>query len=151
MFLVGRFIAGMGSWGFFVAIPVYATELAPAGLRGFFVGLDGFMVGVGYSIASYMGLAFYSVSNPSTQWRGPLGIALIWPAMMIIIMVIVPESPRWLLMNNKVETARTIIMDLHSDKRHSDLSYARGEFYQMQKQIEADRTLPSGWVSSDRH
>jgi hypothetical protein len=37
---------------------VYTAELAPAELRGFFVGMNGVMIALGYSIASYMGLSF---------------------------------------------------------------------------------------------
>jgi hypothetical protein len=51
-------------------------------------------------------------------------------------------------MNGKVEEARRIVEDIHSVKGDPDQSYARSEFYQMQKQIAVDRTLESGWVKS---
>jgi MFS family permease len=94
MFLVGRFFAGIGAWSFFTIIPVYATEMAPPGHRRFFVGLEAFMLTLGYAVATYMGLAFYSTTSASPQWRGPLGLALICPALMLLIVLIMPESPR---------------------------------------------------------
>ncbi|OQV02402.1 hypothetical protein CLAIMM_07606 [Cladophialophora immunda] len=142
MFIIFRLIAGAGSWGFLALTPVYTAELAPPKLRGFFVGMNGMGITIGYSLASYMGLAFYYVENdPAAQWRGPLGLALIFPALQLLVIAWAPESPRYLLMKGRVEEARKIVMDLHQVPGDPDQEYARGEFYQMQKQAEFDRTL----------
>jgi MFS family permease len=125
--------------------PVYTAELAPAELRGFFVGMNGVMIAIGYSLASYMGLAFFYSTNVSAQWRGPLGLALIWPILMLAIICFVPESPRWLLMKGRTEEAWKVVSDLHADPTDPDQENARGEFYQMQKQTEMDRTLNPSW------
>lgn len=124
---------------------MYTAELAPSKLRGLFVGMNGVCIGTGYSIASYMGLAFYSQTDPTTQWRGPLGLALIFPCIMLIVIMIVPESPRWLCMVNRTEEACKIVMKLHGVQGHPDQEYARAEFYQMQKQAEFDKTLEPSW------
>lgn len=142
MFIVFRLIAGAGSWGFLALTPVYCAELAPPKLRGFFVGMNGMCITLGYSLASYMGLAFYyDQSNPSAQWRGPLGLALIFPVIQLIVIYFAPESPRFLLMRGRVEEARKVVMSIHEVKGDVDQEYARGEFYQMQKQAEFDREL----------
>jgi sugar porter (SP) family MFS transporter len=141
MFIVFRLIAGAGSWGFLALTPVYCAELAPPKLRGFFVGMNGMGITLGYSLASYMGLAFYYDNNPSAQWRGPLGLALIFPAIQLIVVYFAPESPRYLLMRGRVEEAREVVMSIHAVKGDEDQEYARGEFYQMQKQAEFDRKL----------
>ncbi|KAF2029182.1 MFS general substrate transporter [Setomelanomma holmii] len=147
MFIAARFIAGWGSWGFLAVTPTYSAELAPPGLRGFFVGMNGVNIALGYALGSYMGMAFYFASSDSSKWRGPLGIALLWPAMMIGINFIAPESPRYLLMNGRVEEARGIVMRLHSIKGDPDQEFARAEFYQMMKQTAIDRTLDPGWIA----
>lgn len=107
--------------------------------------MNGVNIALGYAIASYMGMAFYFASSDAAKWRGPLGIALLWPAMMIAITFIVPESPRYLLMKGRVEEAEAIVMRLHSVKGDKEQEFARGEFYQMLKQTEVDRTLEPGW------
>lgn len=76
MFIVARFFAGMGSWGFLAVsewsplptsldiftanpiytAPVYSAELAPPSLRGLFVGMNGVNIALGYGLASYMGM-----------------------------------------------------------------------------------------------
>jgi hypothetical protein len=51
--------------------PVYTAELAPAELRGFFVGMNGVMIALGYSLASYMGLSLTANdSNMADSWQG---------------------------------------------------------------------------------
>ncbi|ORY17254.1 general substrate transporter [Clohesyomyces aquaticus] len=139
MFIVARFIAGWGSWGFL------AVSKPPPGIRGFFVGMNGVNIALGYALASYMGMAFFFAENDTAKWRGPLGLALLWPFMMIAVVFYVPESPRYLLMKGKIEEAREIVYRLHKVKGDPDQEFARSEFYQMQKQTELDRTLEPGW------
>lgn len=109
------------------------------------MGMNGVMIALGYALASYMGLAFYHASNPSLQWRGPLGLALVWPLMMLLIILVVPESPRYLLMAGKEEKAWKVISDLHADPKDPDNDYAKSEFYQMSHQATLDRTLNPSW------
>lgn len=111
------------------------------------VGLNGINIALGYALAAYMGLAFYYSNDPQTQWRAPLGIALIFPFLMLLVCWLAPESPRWLLMQGKVDKAKEIVFKLHSVKGDPDNEFARGEFYQMSKQAEWDRQHEVGWVS----
>ncbi|KAK5313724.1 hypothetical protein LTR93_010721 [Exophiala xenobiotica] len=102
----------------------YNAELAPPHWRGFFVGMNGMLIATGYAFAAYMGLAFNSIqNNPEAQWRGPLGMTLVFPAFMI------------LNVGNNLHHA-------HSDQGRE---FARQEFYQTRKQIEMDRTLDNSW------
>jgi MFS family permease len=104
------------------------------------------MIALGYALASYMGMAFYYASGPAAKWRGPLGVALLFPLIMLAILPFVPESPRFLLMRGKVDKARDIVLKLHSIPNDPDNEFARGEFYQMSKQADLDRTIKVTWV-----
>ncbi|KAL6246340.1 hypothetical protein RBB50_006576 [Rhinocladiella similis] len=146
MFIAFKFLAGFSSWGFVAITPVYTAELAPPALRGLFVGMDGLGVALGYGLATYMGLAFYHSNNSSAQWRGPYGVSLIFTALPLFTMPFVPESPRWLLLVNRADDAKKVVTKLHKLDRHEEHHFAMVEFYQMQRQIEYDRTLnPSYW------
>ena len=146
MFIVFRFFAGAGAFAFVALMPVYAAELAPPKLRGFFVGMNCLGIALGYALAAYMGLAFYYTKSPAAHWRAPLGLALIFPVAVLIVLLFVPESPRWLLMVGRVEEAREIVMKLHYNKNDADGQDARSEFYQMQKQIEHDQMVKPTWM-----
>jgi MFS family permease len=117
------------------------------------VGLNGVNIALGYALASYMGLAFYFVDQgelSNTQWRAPLGIALIWPFMMCLVCWVIPESPRYLLMKGRIEEARQVVYKLHARKDDPDEEFVRAEFYQMSKQAEVDRTLEPGYLDMFR-
>lgn len=146
MFIVARFFAGGGSWGFLSVTPAYSAELAPPDLRGLMVGLNGINIAVGYGLASYMGLAFFYANDPVAQWRTPLGIALAWPIMMIVVCFLVPESPRFLLMQGRVDEAKAITLRLHRLKGDANDDFANFEFYQMAQQAEIDRKLDPSWL-----
>lgn len=108
--------------------------------------MNGVGIALGYSLATYMGLAFFYSTNASTQWRGPYGVSLIFTALPALIVRFIPESPRWLLMINRVDDAKQIVRGLHNLSNNDEHHFAIAEFYQMQTQIEYDRTLdPSYW------
>jgi len=143
MFISFRFFVGVGANAFVPVTGVYTSELAPPALRGFFGGLNGVLILSGYSRASYMGLAFFHSTNPVAQWRAPLGLALLFPALMLLMLPIFPESPRWLLLKNRPEEAERVVRRLH--KGRSDDEFSRSEFYQMRTQAEYDRVQNSSW------
>lgn len=92
-----------------------------------------------------MGVAFHFANDPATQWRGPLGLALIWPALMIVVTFLSPESPRWLLLKGRTEEAKAVTHRLHATK--GDHTFADEEFNQMVLQTEIDSKLETSWVS----
>jgi len=49
-------------------------------------------------------------------------------------------------MQDRVEEAHKILQRLHSDPSDPDDTYARAEFYQIQKQLAIDRTLGASWI-----
>lgn len=107
--------------------------------------MTGVYLMLGQAIASYMGLAFFSIQNDSSiQWRGPLGVQILFPLISCSMAYWLPETPRWYLMQNRIEEARAIATGLHS-KDEAAQDFARAEFYQMQKQAEFDRSLDSSW------
>lgn len=126
--------------------PAFSAELAPPDLRGLMVGLNGINIALGYALASYMGLAFFYQDDPVSQWRSPLGIALVWPVMMIVIALLVPESPRFLLLRGRNDEAHAITLKLHALKSDPNNDFAEAEFYQMAQQAAIDRKLDPGWL-----
>ena len=108
------------------------------------------MISFGYALASYMGLAFFYSANPVVQWRGPLGLALVFPIFMLVVIMIVPESPRWLMKVGRTEEAKEILLRLHKTEQDEDQEFARAEFYQIQRQTEFDKTQNTSWLEMFR-
>ncbi|KAJ5695938.1 hypothetical protein N7536_006350 [Penicillium majusculum] len=146
MLLVFRFFAGAGSFAFLALTPGYISELATPNKRGLLGALVGVFIGFGYCCGGFIGLAFYYAENETLQWRGPLGIGLIWPLLMLVICPFVPESPRYLLMKNKTEAAWAVVSMLHDGPKEEDHLFALAEFSQMKQQADFDRDLDGSWL-----
>lgn len=128
------------------AAPGYISELATPNKRGLLGALVGVFIGFGYCCGGFIGLAFYYAENETLQWRGPLGIGLIWPLLMLVICPFVPESPRYLLMKNKTEAAWAVVSMLHDGPKEEDHLFALAEFSQMKQQADFDRDLDGSWL-----
>jgi len=95
-----RFLGGVGIGASSVAAPIYISEIAPANDRGRLVALYQFNIVFGILIAflsNYLVGEFIGLDN----WRLMLGILAV-PSFIYIFMVLtVPESPRWLILNKQ--------------------------------------------------
>ncbi|KAK6373317.1 hypothetical protein LTS17_008337 [Exophiala oligosperma] len=63
MFLVFRFVAGVGSWMLLGSIPMWMTEVAPPKNRGALVNIHGASLLFGYTFACWVGYGFYFVDH----------------------------------------------------------------------------------------
>jgi MFS family permease len=125
---------------------VYVAELSQAETRGFFTGLVGVAIAVGYTLAALVGLAFSYTTNLDVQWRTPLGLCLVPSTGLAIALYFTPESPRFLLLKGRSEEAWKITSKLHYDPTDENQDYVREEFYQMREQLKLDRSLDSSWL-----
>jgi len=146
MFIAFRFFSGLGSYMLAMSVPLWIAESVPPDVRGIFSMFTGFFINVGYLLASYIGVGFYFYSGAGNDaWRGPIALGCAPCIMLLIGLFWMPESPRFLLMQGKEEQAWEIVRLLHSAPGDTDHYYAKKEIFQMQRQIELDRTLDSSW------
>ncbi len=99
IFILFRFLGGIGVGVSSVTAPIYISEISPANKRGRLVGLFQFNVVLGI-LVSY--LSNYLIGQGGeNSWRWMLGIQA-FPALLFYILIhFVPESPRWLLLYRK--------------------------------------------------
>jgi sugar porter (SP) family MFS transporter len=102
---VARTLLGIAVGFTSVTAPVYVSELAPPQSRGMLIGLYQFALTSGIAVADLVGYWFAA----SHGWRWMFAFGLL-PALLFLFMVLtVPESPRWLFAQNKVEEAELVL------------------------------------------
>ncbi|KIW15772.1 hypothetical protein PV08_05822 [Exophiala spinifera] len=105
MYIVMRAITGVGIGALVTLVPLYQSEIAPPKIRGLLVGMHGTMIGTGYALAVYIGFGFYFVNASGAQWRIPLAIQCLPPLLLACGIMMLPETPRWLIMKDRVGEA----------------------------------------------
>src|SRR5580692_7643672 len=102
---VARTLLGIAVGFTSVTAPVYVSELAPPQSRGMLIGMYQFALTSGIALADLVGYWFAA----SHGWRWMFAFGLL-PALLFLFMVLtVPESPRWLFAQNKVEEAELVL------------------------------------------
>jgi sugar porter (SP) family MFS transporter len=96
MFLVFRFLGGLGVGVSSVTAPIYISEVSPADRRGRLVGLFQFNVVLGI-LVSYLSNYLISQGGESS-WRWMLGVQAFPSLLFLILIRFIPESPRWLIL-----------------------------------------------------
>ncbi len=97
LFMVFRFLGGLGVGVSSVTAPIYITEISPAKSRGKLVGLFQFNVVLGILIAY---LSNYLIGQWGEEsWRWMLGVQAFPAALFYVLIFFIPESPRWLLLH----------------------------------------------------
>jgi sugar porter (SP) family MFS transporter len=95
LFIVARFIGGLGIGVSTVAAPLYISEIAPPAQRGRLAAMFQFNIVLGIVIA-FLSNALLSRIG-ADAWRWMLGVAAV-PSLAYTLMCLgLPESPRWLL------------------------------------------------------
>lgn len=113
-FLFFRLAGGLGVGASSVTAPIYISEISPAERRGKLVGLFQFNVVLGIVI-SYFSNYLIGLSGEHS-WRLMLGIQAIPSFLFLVLLRMIPESPRWLIMKKgKVEEAREIFKTINPD------------------------------------
>src|SRR2546423_5367980 len=95
IFILARFLGGVGIGVSTVVAPMYIAEIAPPAERGRLAGMFQFHIVFGIVIAFASNAALAGIG--ANAWRWMLGVAAI-PSIIYAIMCFgIPESPRWLL------------------------------------------------------
>lgn len=96
-FLLFRFLGGIGVGVSSVTAPMYISEISPAKSRGRLVALFQFNIVFGILIAYLSNYVFAGISE--NDWRWMLGIEAVPALIYLVAVLLVPESPRWLILN----------------------------------------------------
>jgi sugar porter (SP) family MFS transporter len=103
--LVARMLLGVAIGFTSVTAPVYVSELAPPHSRGMLIGLYQFALTGGIALANLVGYWLASGHN----WRLMFGLGAIPAVFFLILVMTVPESPRWLVAHCRSGEAKAIL------------------------------------------
>ena len=112
-FVIFRMLGGIGVGVASMASPMYIAELSPARMRGRMVSVNQFAIVTGiliiYFVNYFIVLSGDEVWNTTTGWRWMFASGAIPSAIFLGLLLLVPESPRWLIEKGDKEKAHRIL------------------------------------------
>ena len=106
IFALFRFIGGLGVGISTIAAPAYISEIAPPKNRGRLVGLYQFNLVFGILLAFLSNYALSDIGD--NAWRWMMGVEAFPAIIFTILCLTIPQSPRWLITQGKLEKAKSI-------------------------------------------
>lgn len=115
--MVGRFLVYTAVGLVENVVPTYQSEIAPAPLRGFFVGSIQLCLTFGSLIAGIVNNSMSKRSDAS-GWQIATGIQAVPAAIILSLLFFTPDSPRWLMYKDRTEDA---LKSLRRVRRQEDV------------------------------
>ena len=128
-----RIVGGVGIGIVSIVSPIYISEVSPAKIRGTLVSLYQLAVTVGFLMAYLVNWLIDSNIDPSLAlntadltlwekimhteaWRGMLGSETIPALLFFFIIFFIPESPKWLIVNGKLDKASAVLGKIYASE-----------------------------------
>ncbi|OAA66560.1 General substrate transporter [Niveomyces insectorum RCEF 264] len=143
-FLVGRILSGVGSGAASVIGTGYMAEISPKAIRGGLTALYNantmLSVGLGYWI-NYGSLQHIKTGT-NEQWQVPMGVQALPGVVLLVGLLFIPESPRWLGNRGKLAEAKASLTRLRS--LPGDHPFVQQEFSEICSAIEEEQAVRPG-------
>ncbi|KAF3341221.1 putative polyol transporter 4-like protein [Carex littledalei] len=128
--MIGRLMAGIGMGFCGMISGVYIAEISPAGARGTLTSFIEISINLGILLGYVSNYAFSGISE-HINWRIMLGVGVLPSVFIGIALFIIPESPRWLVMENRLEEAQAVLAklsetDIEAEQRMEEIKEAAG-------------------------
>jgi SP family xylose:H+ symportor-like MFS transporter len=109
MFLIYRFLGGIGVGGSSVVAPIYIAEISPARKRGRMVAIVQFNVVMGMLIAYLSNYLISTLGLGDVEWRWMFGVEAFPALLFFVLLFFIPLSPRWLVARKRIEEAALVL------------------------------------------
>ncbi|KAG6293246.1 hypothetical protein E4U46_007822 [Claviceps purpurea] len=129
--IIGRVVSGMGLGIVNSTIPVMQAEFSPKATRGIFVCAQLSTLNLGIFLVYWIDYAFSS-NTAAYAWRIPVSLQGICLALMLLLLPLIPETPRWLAAHGRAdECARVLaamqdatLNDIEVQRQHASIMQA---------------------------
>ena len=122
-FVVARFIGGLGVGVASMLSPLYISEVAPAHNRGMLVTLYQLAIVLGINLIYFINLLIAGMGdhtwNVEMGWRYMLGSEALPALLFLLLLLFVPESPRWLAKQGRDGEALAVLTRINGKERGS--------------------------------
>jgi SP family galactose:H+ symporter-like MFS transporter len=116
LLIVGRVVVGLAIGIASFTAPLYISEVSPVNNRGSLVSLNQLALTSGIVIAYLVDLAFSGTGG----WRWMLGLAAVPGTVLGIGMILLPNSPRWLMDHGQRDRARAVLSRIREPDQVDD-------------------------------
>jgi len=111
--LVFRFVGGLAIGGASVVSPMYIAEISPPAIRGRLVAMSQLNVVLGILVAYSSNYAINALTaGDASAWRWMLGVVSAPAALFFLLVLPIPESPRWLAKRQRRREALEVLRRL---------------------------------------
>jgi len=118
--VIARMIGGLGVGAALIIAPMYIAEISPPGLRGRMVSINQLNIVIGISVAFFTNYLILKLGQSGAEWavamnlgqwnwRWMLGLEALPAVIYFFCLMLVPESPRWLVMQGRQQEALDIL------------------------------------------
>ncbi|MDF3309144.1 sugar porter family MFS transporter [Rhodococcus sp. T2V] len=134
-----RFVLGLAVGGASATVPVYLAEISPAERRGSVVSRNEVMIVCGQFAAFVINAVIFNIwGEHDSVWRFMLLIAVAPAIVLFAGMLRMPESPRWLMSQDRHDEALAVLLQVRSPER------ARAELEEVQALAEEEKLAQTG-------
>ncbi|KAK3141131.1 hypothetical protein QOZ80_4BG0329930 [Eleusine coracana subsp. coracana] len=109
MLMTGRLLAGIGIGIGIMVAPVYISEITPATLRGSMASFPEIFISLGILLGYVSNLIFSGLPD-HINWRVMLAAGILPSVFIGFVLMVIPESPRWLVLQNRTVEARVVLV-----------------------------------------
>ena len=131
--IIGRIIKGFAVGLSATVVPIYLAEISTPKMRGTLVFLYQLAITLGIALGFFINHVFHE----NCGWREMFFVAIIPSLLLCLGMMLLPESPSWLISRNRLEAAKRSLRklkgvannDLEIKKIKNLLNYGKGSFF----------------------
>ncbi len=124
-FTIARFVGGLGVGGASILSPLYITEMAPASIRGKLVSVYQLAIVSGILLIFFVNMVVQNMGteawNINTGWRYMVGSEILPALLFFFAILFIPESPRWLMKENREKMAGDVLLMIHTPQRVEEI------------------------------